>query len=113
MGDFRTRMSFGLEPFNPEKHKPQNLGYDGVSTERILTETDEDGLPFNFPSVWFNSEGAAVELPREDARTVALAYEKQSGSRFPRFDRGRFDIGTEMAMHRSAQGGATKGLLAK
>ena len=103
--------TFGLEPFNPQKHTPQDVGLGGLSTEYLETGEDDSGVPFNFPTIWFNADGNAVLVPAETARSLALDYEKVTGKKFPRYD--TLGVGVEMAMHRSAAGGATKGLLAK
>ena len=105
--------TMGLEPFDPERHSPQDLGLGGMSTEYLATEEDEDGLPFNFPTIWFDSGGKAGLLPVGAARKISLDYEKSTGKLFPRFERGNFGTAVEQAQHRSAMNGAMKGLLAK
>jgi len=105
--------TFGLEPFDPKKHKPQDLGLGGLSTEYLSTEADDDGIPFNFPTIWFKPNGEAMQVPVETARMLSLDYEKATGKKFPRFERGNFGAGAERAMHRSAMNGAMQGLLAK
>lgn len=107
------KTTFGLEPFDPNKHRPVDLGLGGNSTEYLATEQDDDGLPFNFPTIWFNERGKAFKLPTETARMLSLDYEKITGKKFPRFDRGNFGAAVEAAQHRSAMGGAMKGLLAQ
>ena len=100
----------GLQPFDPSKHSAQDLGLGGMSTEYTATGYDPSGLVFNYPTVWFDQDGVAYYLPSE-AYSLAIDYENATGKRFPRFD--DLGQGAEMAMHRSALGGAAKGLLAR
>jgi hypothetical protein len=102
--------TFGLQPFDPKKHTPQDLGLGGLSTEYLATEYDNYGLPFNYPTIWFDPSGAAHYVP-DAALSLALDYEAATGAKFPRFE----NIGqaVELAQHRSALGGAAQGLLAK
>jgi|TARA_R110000744_G_scaffold33338_1_gene77768 hypothetical protein len=106
-----TYPTFGLIPFDKNKHVPQDLGLGGLSTEYLSTESDQFGIPFNFPTVWYDKTGKAILLPLEDARVISLNYEQSTGRKFPRFN--TFDEGAETAMKRSKMGGATKGLLSR
>jgi hypothetical protein len=93
----------GLEPFDPSKHDPQDLGLGGVSTEYLATDYDEKGRVINYPTVWFDRSGKAYFLPKA-ALSLALDYEAATGKRFPRFD--NTGEAVERAEHRSAMGGA-------
>ena len=108
----------GLEPFDPSKHTPQDLGLGGLSTEYLATDFDPEhitfldsgdpeGLTFNYPTIWFNDRGDAIHLddPRQ-AMAQALKYEKETGKKFPRF----LDLPTavNVAKKRSNMGGASE-----
>ena len=98
----------GPKPFNPETNTPRDVGLGGPSTEYIATSQDENGVPFNFPRIWWTN-GEPMLLPEEEARYRALQYEQATGERFPRFD--TFGAGGFSAMNRSAMGGAQLGPL--
>ena len=100
----------GLEPFNPAKHSPQDVGLGGMSTEFLVTDYDPQGKPFNYPTIWFDQGGRAYYLP-DQAYSLAIDYENATGRRFPRFD--EVGQGAFSAMNRSAMGGASTGLLSK
>lgn len=100
----------GLEPFDPAKHSPQDVGLGGMSTEYLATDYDLEGRPFNYPTIWFDQSGKAYHLP-DQAFSLAIDYEAATGKRFPRFD--EVGQGAYSAMNRSAMGGAAQGLLAK
>jgi len=100
-----------LEPFDPEKHSAVDIGLGGKSSEVSMTANDNDGVAFNYPSVWFTRDGQPVPLPSDLARDMALSYEELTGKMFPRF--GSIDEGVNAAKSRSLIGGATRGLLAK
>ena len=95
-----------LEPFDPAKHSPQDVGLGGLSTEYLATDLDPEGAAFNFPTIFFGEDGKAVyfEDPRA-AMAQALAYEERIGQRFPRFS--DIDSAVEAARNRSQMGGAT------
>lgn len=90
----------GLEPFDPSRHEPQDLGLGGLSTEYLETGYDDDGRVINYPTVWFDREGKAYFLPQA-ARSLALDYEAVTGRRFPRFE--SVDQAVERAQHRSSR----------
>ncbi len=107
-----------LEPFDPQKHTPQDMGLGGLSTEYLSTDFDPEhvqfsdlgdpeGLAFNFPTIWFGEDGSPVYLedPRR-AMAQALAYEERVGRQFPRFP--DLNSAVEAARERSQMGGASK-----
>ena len=102
--------SRGLEPFDPEKHKPRDIGKGGPSTELTLTEDAPGGGVWNIPSIWWDRDGNPAEVSRQDAHRLAVEYEEKTGERFPRFENS--DAGVSAARERSASGGASKGRLA-
>ena len=100
-----------LEPYDPSKHRPADIGMGGMSTEVLATEYDSQGVPMNFPTLWFTKDGQPVPLPPNYALDLAIEYEKATGKQFPRFD--SIDAGVNAASGRSNAGGAVKGLLAQ
>jgi len=107
----RGLLNIPFEPFDPSKHKPQDMGLGGMSTEYISGQTMPDGSVMNYPTIWFDPQGKAVLMDPRDAFDFALDYEARSGKKFPRY--GNAGIADEFAMHRSAMGGAQMGLLAQ
>lgn len=104
-------MTMGLEPFDPKKHKPVDVGRGGPSTELLATEYAPDGTIWNIPTLWWSKDGKPVPIDRiEDAVKVADEYERLTGKRFPRFD--SIDAGIAAAKKRSKKGGATGNYLA-
>jgi len=103
-------MPMGLEPFDPKKHKPKDIGKGGLTTEYLITEYDSDGQVWNIPSVWWDDEGNPLEMKPELAQQLAADHEKQTGKRFPRFK--SLGDGVAAAKKRSKRGGATKEPLA-
>ena len=104
-------IKMGLEPFDPKKHKPTDVGKGGLSTEYLATEYAPDGSVWNIPTLWWTKEGKPMLLDRiEDAVAVADEYERKSGKRFPRFK--SLDEGVAAAKKRSKAGGATHNFLA-
>lgn len=103
-----------LEPFDPSKHKAQDVGLGGNSTEFLSTEYDRNGSPFNFPRIWFDIDGNPQVLDPEEAYRQALVYERMTGKAFPRFS--SIEDAISKAKSRSALGGASgvmNGLLAR
>lgn len=103
-----------LEPFDPSKHKAQDVGLGGNSTEFLSTEYDQNGSPFNFPRIWFDKDGNPQVLSPEEAYQQAMIYERMTGKSFPRFD--SIESAVDKAIGRSALGGADgvmNGLLAR
>ena len=100
-----------LEPFDPSKHQPKDVGFGGESTEYLASEYDPEGVPFNFPQVWWDIGGNPHVLTQEQAYEKAIQYEMKTGKKFPRFRTIEDAVGT--ASGRSNLGGATKGLLAQ
>ena len=118
-------MPMTLEPFDYKKHKPQDLGKGGLSTEVIITVDDPNtGEVMNIPSVFWDSEGVPTFFdtrsgnPQTDkdnqnkAIKLALEYEKATGKKFPRFSPKAYQEAGEVAHLRSIAGGASKGSLA-
>lgn len=101
---------FGLKPYQPGYNFPQDLGLGGVSTEYVATERDPEGRVMNFPTIWYDQQGMANLLPQDQAYDQALAYERGTAQRFPRFD----SVGNAetFAKNRSAMGGAENAPLA-
>lgn len=100
----------GLEPFDPKKHKPHDVGHGGPSTELLATEYGPDGMVWNIPTMWWTKEGKPMVLPLPDAMRLAEEYEIKTKKKFPRFR--SIDDGVNAAKGRSAQGGATRSYLA-
>ena len=104
----RTSGRVYLEPFNPERHKPVDLGDGEYMTERTRTVTDSAGNWSVVPSVWFNDTGRPVDLQAasdDQLSQLAERYEQTTGNRFPRF-RSMADA-NQFAEVRSASGGAS------
>lgn len=104
-------MPMGLEPFDPQKHTPKDIGKGGLTTEYLRTEYAPDGSVWNIPSVWWDDEGNPLEIT-DPKMLVELAdtYERHSGKRFPRFR--SIEDAVRAAKGRSAGGGATRSYLA-
>jgi len=79
------------------------------STELTITEKIGDGFS-NIPSLWM-SGGKIVEFSNQRAVDAAMAYEKRTGKRFPRFK--SIPQAVSAAKARSNKGGAGSGSLAK
>ena len=103
--------TMGLEPFDPAKHKPTDVGRGGLSTELLMTEYAPDGHVWNIPSLWWTKEGKPLVVDRpEDAVSMAEEYERLTGKKFPRFK--SIEEGIIAAKKRSKKGGASTGYLA-
>lgn len=115
LGDYLLAASaqdkFGYVPFDSTKHKPRDVGLGGPSTEYLATEYAPSGAAMNYPTIWWGPNGEPVLMDPSKAYEMSMAYEGLTGRTFPRFP----DISSAetAAMHRSAQGGADVGLLAK
>jgi hypothetical protein len=103
--------SLTLEPFDPKRHKPQDVGKGGLSTELLATEKAPDGKFWNIPTVWWDKEGKPLVVDVEQAWELAREYEQKTGRRFPRFK--SIDEGVKGAKKRSGAGGASQGSLAR
>lgn len=99
-----------LEPFDPKKHKPKDVGLGGPSTEYLATEEAPSGGFWNIPQIWYDRNGTPHLLDADAAWMMARDYEAATGKRFPRFETP--GAGSFNAMNRSAQGGGALGLLA-
>lgn len=108
MDDLST---MGLEPFDPKKHKQQDVGRGGPSTELLATEYAPDGSVWNIPTLWWSKEGKPIVVDRiDDAVKLADEYERATGKKFPRFQ--SIDDGIAAAKKRSKKGGANTGYIA-
>ena len=100
-----------LEPFDPKKHKPQDMGKGGLTTEYLVTEHSPDGKVWNIPSVWWDEDGHPVEITNPALNNkLATQYERHSGKKFPRYK--SIEGGVSAAKKRSSKGGATGDFLA-
>lgn len=104
---------FILEPFDPSKHTPQDVGLGGVSTEYLITVDSPDGGVMVIPSIWWDEEGKPQLIEKVDeAVSLALEYEKGNNKQFPRFAPKAYKEADEFARNRSKAGGASKKALA-
>ncbi len=101
-----------VEPFNPKKHKPQDVGFGGPSTEYLITVDAPDGGVMVIPSIWWDAKGEPTLVDQKEAIKQAKKYEEFSGLQFPRFAPKAYKEADEFARSRSASGGATQNELA-
>ena len=107
-------MAKKLEPFNYKKHKPQDVGLGGLSTEYLVTLDSPDGGVWVVPSIWWDEEGNPTLVENQDkVFEIAKQYEKENNVMFPRFPQGEYKQADMFAQARSKAGGASKGLLAR
>lgn len=107
-------MAKKLEPFDYRKHKPQDVGLGGPSTEYLVTLDSPDGGVWVVPSIWWDEEGNPTLVKNQDkVFELAKQYEKENNVMFPRFPQGEYKQADMFAQARSKAGGASKGLLAK
>lgn len=102
---------YGLRPYNAEVNKPVDVGLGGPSTEYLVTDNDQLGTPFNYPSIWWDYQGSPALMNPDDAYDTALGYERLSGLQFPRFD--TTQMADYAAQARSEHGGGDVGFLPK
>jgi hypothetical protein len=108
-----------LEPFDPAKHKPQDVGLGGPSTEYISTVDSPEGGVMNIPTIWWDAKGKPTlfdpknKTQLKKAIQLSIEYEKETGKQFPRYGAGAYQEATDAAILRSNAGGATQGPLAK
>ena len=97
-----------LEPFNPSKHKPKDVGLGGLSTEYLVTQDAPDGSVWVIPSIWWDQNGEPM-LIKDQAQIQRLAqeYEAATGALFPRFGKGDYKTADAWARQRSSAGGAS------
>jgi len=102
-----------LEPFDYTKHKPQDVGLGGPSTEYLITVDSPEGGVMVIPSIWWDEDGKP-QLIEDQRQAVKLAktYEKETKKQFPRFAPKAYKEADMWAAGRSKAGGASKGLLA-
>ncbi len=104
---------FILEPFDNEKHTPQDVGLGGLSTEYLITVDSPDGGVMVIPSIWWDEEGKPQLIEDQDeAVSLALEYEKGNNKQFPRFAPKAYKEADAFAQERSKAGGASKKALA-
>jgi len=98
-----------LEPFDPKKHTPQDVGLGGASTEYLATEYAPDGSVLNFPTIWWDESGSPKLFEGDkgvrEALAQALMYEESMGRKFPRYTEP--DVAVQAAKERSQSGGAS------
>lgn len=100
-----------LVPFDPQQHQPRDVGLGGPSTEYLATGDDGSGGVWNIPLIWWDDKGDPHLMEYDDAMMFAQQYEAQTGKRFPRYQ--SEGAASEMAMNRSAMGGASQNALAQ
>ena len=99
---------FILEPFNPSKHQPQDVGLGGPSTEYLITVDSPDGGVMVIPSIWWDEEGKPQLIEDQDeAVSLAVEYEKGNDVVFPRFAPKAYKEADTFAQKRSKTGGAS------
>ncbi len=97
---------FGLKPFDPSVNVPKDVGLGGPSTEYTATDYDPNGVPFNYPQIWWDRDGTPYLIQGDQGYNQAVAYEATSGMRFPRYNSiANADFASQ---NRSAIGGAEK-----
>ena len=102
-----------LVPFDYTKHKAQDVGLGGLSTEYLITVDSPEGGVMVIPSIWWDEEGNATLIEdEEEAVKVAIDYEKKTDKQFPRFAPKAYQEADKFARDRSKAGGATKSFLA-
>ena len=107
-------MPMTLEPFDYMKHKPQDVGLGGPSTEYLITVDSPEGGVMVIPSIWWDSDGKPklIENQRE-AVLLAKDYEKTTNKQFPRFAFKAYQEADKFARERSEAGGASTSFLAR
>jgi len=103
-----------MEPFDYMKHKPQDVGLGGPSTEYLITVDSPEGGVMVIPSIWWDADGAP-NLIKDQQAAIAMAtqYEEESGLQFPRFGAKAYQEADEFAEGRSKAGGASTSFLAR
>lgn len=109
--DISRLIDIGTHPFDNSVDKPADIYGNGtVSTEITGTAQDANGKWFNYPTLWWR-DGKPILLGDESAQQAAIAYEKATGKKFPRFKTEK--EANDWAIKRSHGGGAEQGPLAK
>lgn len=104
---------FILEPFDPSKHTPTDVGLGGPSTEYLITVDSPEGGVMVIPSIWWDEEGKPQLIEDQgEAVSLALEYEKGNDKQFPRFAPKAYKEADQFAQQRSKAGGASKAPLA-
>ena len=99
---------FILEPFDPSKHTPQDVGLGGPSTEYLITVDSPDGGVMVIPSIWWDEEGEPQLIEdQNEAVSLAVEYEKENSVVFPRFAPKAYKKADAFAQQRSKLGGAS------
>ena len=103
-----------LIPFDFKKHKPQDIGLGGPSTEYLITVDSPEGGVMVIPSIWWDEQGSPRLIDNQNtAVELAKKYERDSGKQFPRFGTKAYKEADRWAASRSKAGGASKGALAQ
>jgi len=107
-----------LRPFDYKKDTPKDVGLGGPSTEYLITLDSPDGGVWVIPSIWWDKKGKPtlldpkVEGNQKKAFDLAKQYEKDTGKKFPRYDKGAYGQADNFAIKRSHEGGASSSYLA-
>jgi hypothetical protein len=97
-----------LEPFNPNKHQPRDVGLGGLSTEYLVTQDAPDGSVWVIPSIWWDQNGEPMLIEdQEQIQRLAQEYEAATGGLFPRFGERDYETADSWAQQRSSTGGAS------
>jgi hypothetical protein len=107
-------MPMTLEPFDYKKHKPQDVGLGGPSTEYLITVDSPEGGVMVIPSIWWDGDGKPRLIEdQEEAVMLAQQYEKTTSKQFPRFAPKAYKEADTFAQKRSKAGGASSSNLAR
>ena len=106
-------------PFDPSKHKPQDIGLGGPSTEYLITVEDENNQVIVVPSIWWDEKGTPQfignpetnEIDYDRVMQLVQDYEQETQQMFPRFgdasNTDNYNIADRFAQTRSEKGGAS------
>jgi hypothetical protein len=96
-----------LIPFDNNIHKPRDVGLGGLSSEYTATVDGPNGEVMVIPTIWWDEKGEPKLFENvEEARALALEYEKSDKKQFPRFPAGAYEQADKWAGERSKAGGA-------
>jgi peptidoglycan hydrolase-like protein with peptidoglycan-binding domain len=108
----RPDIEASLRPFDPSKDTARQNADGSYSTEVTRTVQTPSGWA-NVPSLWWDQTGHFHDLSKmtdDQLADFATQYEQKSGVTFPRFQ--RLDDAVSAAKVRSADGGASRSMLA-
>lgn len=109
-----------FQPFDPNIHKPKDIGLGGPSTEYLVTIDSPDGQVMVVPSIWWDEKGNPTflgnietgEIDQDKIVDLVTQYEKNMNQMFPRFGQAgvsdNYRIADRFATSRSKTGGASK-----